>query len=183
MPVSKSDAADTLRDIDQTQERSARLYGYRMASPHLIVWGVIWAIGYTASYARPQWQAVWPLLIVIGMVASFWFGSRAKPEAAVKFHWRYAATFAAIAVFISAVFAILPPVTGAQTGAFFPILVGFFYTLVGIWSRGARMLITGVALVALTLFGFFYLPQYFALWMAIVGGGGLVLGGIWLKAA
>ncbi len=183
MPVSQNDAADALRDIDQTQQRSARLYGYRVASPHLIVWGVIWAVGYTASYFRPQWQAVWPALVVIGMVASFWFGARTQPQGAVKFEWRYAATFAAMAAFISAVFAILPPVTGAQTGAFFPILVGFFYTLIGIWCRGVRMLIAGVALVALTLFGFFYLQPYFALWMAIVGGGGLVLGGIWLKAA
>ena len=183
MPVSQSDAADALRDIDKTQARSARLYGYRMASPHLIVWGVIWAIGYAASYLRPEWHLVWPVLVAAGSLASFWFGSRAKPEGAVKLDWRYAATFAAIAVFISAVFMILPPVTGAQTGAFFPILVGFFYTLIGIWSRGTRMLVAGVALVALTLFGFFYLQPYFALWMAIVGGGGLVLGGIWLKAA
>jgi len=183
MPISQNDAADALRDIDQTAQRSSRLYGYRMMSPHLIVWGCIWAAGYGASYVRPEWYAVWPVLVTVGMVASFWFGSRTKPQGAAEFQWRYVATFAAIAAFITAVFMILPPVTGAQSGAFFPMLVGLAYTLIGVWSRGLRMLITGVALTALTLFGFFYLQQYFSLWMAVVGGGGLVLGGIWLKAA
>jgi hypothetical protein len=57
-----------------------------------------------------------------------------------------------------------------------------FYCLIGIWVRGARMLMAGMTLAALTLFGFFFLKQYFALWMAVVGGGGLVLGGFWLKS-
>ena len=43
------------------------------------------------------------------------------------------------------------------------------------------MIVLGVALTALTVLGFFWVPQYFALWMAVVGGVGLILGGVWLR--
>jgi hypothetical protein len=35
----------------------------------------------------------------------------------------------------------------------------------------------------LTIVGFFVLPAIFMLWMAVVGGGALVLGGLWLRRA
>jgi hypothetical protein len=88
-----------------------------------------------------------------------------------------------VILFISAIFAIMPPRTSAQIAAFFPILVALFYLLIGIWTRGARMIVLGLAVGALTLFGYFYLPVYFLLWMAVVGGGGMILGGIWLRSA
>ncbi len=78
----------------------------------------------------------------------------------------------------------LPPLkTDAQFGAFFPILVGLYYALIGIWTRGVRMIVLSVALGVLTLFGFFHIQHDFELWMAGVGGGGLILGGLWLRSA
>jgi hypothetical protein len=44
------------------------------------------------------------------------------------------------------------------------------------------MVLAGVVVAALTLIGFFGLPQYFLLWMAVVGGGALILGGFWLRS-
>ncbi len=185
MPISHDDASQALSDINRTQQRSSRLYGYSNASPHLIVWGLIWAVGYGAEYFRPGLNWVWPALILIGSAASFWFGYRAQPKGtggATSYTWRYLAIFVAIGVFISSVFAVMQPLSGAQAGAFFPLLIGFVYTVAGIWGRAWRLLITGAAMMVLTLVGFYVLREYFALWMAIVGGGGLVLGGLWFRA-
>jgi hypothetical protein len=57
-----------------------------------------------------------------------------------------------------------------------------FYAIMGLW-RGTRFLVTGVAVTLLTLFGFFYLRDFalFCYWMAAVGGGALVLAGLWLR--
>lgn len=181
MPVSHTEAADALRNITEAERHSSSLYGYRQASPHLILWGVVWMIGYGTTYLRPQWSNIWLALVAIGVAGSFWIGARMKPDA--KPDWRYGATAFAVGVFIAALFAILPPTSAAQSGAFFPILVALYYALIGIWTRGARMLIAGVVLLTLTLFGYFFLPHQFLLWMAAVGGGGLVLGGIWLRTA
>jgi hypothetical protein len=83
--------------------------------------------------------------------------------------------------FIAAVFVILPPSNDAQISAFFPTVVALFYCLIGIWTRGTRLVFAGIAVAALTLGGYFLLPQYFTLWMAVAGGGALILGGIWLR--
>jgi hypothetical protein len=184
MPLSPTEAADTLRDISKTEQRSSTAYGYRTAAPHLILWGVVWAIGYGTTAAKLRWDPLWPLLVLSGSLGSFWIGwrmSRGRPKKA--FDWRFGATFAAIVLFISAVFVVMPPRTDAQIGAFFPILVAFYYALIGIWTRGARMLIAGALLAILTLIGFLYLQNQFALWMTVVGGGGLILGGLWLRSA
>jgi hypothetical protein len=182
MPLSPTEAADALRDISQTEQHSSTLRGYEKASPYLILWGFIWLIGYSLSYVRPQWGIAWAVLSAIGVIASFVIGMRSRSEGNRAGSWRFGATFLAIFFFIAALFAIMPPRDPMQVGAFFPILVALFYSLVGIWSYGQRMLITGVIIAVLTLIGFFYLPAYFTLWMAVVGGGGLILGGIWLRS-
>ena len=120
MPLTPAEAADTLRDIDATARRSANVYGYRSASPHLILWGVIWAMGYTTSYFRPQWSVVWIALVIAGSACSFWIGARMK-SAGSEYDWRFAATALAIFLFICALFAIMPPHDGGQAGAFFPM--------------------------------------------------------------
>ena len=182
MPITRDEAAGALNDISQTERRSGEVYGYSKASPHLIIWGAIWIVGYGLSWARPDFVWTWPVLSLIGVVGSFWIGSRGRAESERPSDWRYLGTFIAVFLFIFALFAVMPPQTNAQAGAFFPLLVALMYALVGIWARGLRLLITGVVLAALTLVGFFYLPAYFLLWMAVVGGGGLILGGVWLRS-
>jgi hypothetical protein len=50
----------------------------------------------------------------------------------------------------------------------------------GVW-KGPRFLITGIVVVALTLGGFYFLHDHFFPWMAVVGGGALILAGLWLR--
>ena len=57
------------------------------------------------------------------------------------------------------------------------------FSNIGLWTRGWRMLPLGLALIALTTLGYFMLPNHFLYWMAGVGGGGLILGGLWLRSA
>jgi hypothetical protein len=183
MPVSPAEAKDTLRDISATARASSTFYGYRTAAPHLILWGILWFVGYGASYFRPAWSFVWPVVVIVGVIGSFWFGRQSSKTKSSVCAWRYAGTSLAIYLFIAAIFAIMQPRSDAQVGAFFPILVALFYSLIGIWTRGIRMIVAGVVIAALTLGGFFWLPQIFPLWMALVGGGALILGGFWLRSA
>jgi hypothetical protein len=181
MPLSPNEATDALRTIAKTERASSAAFQYAQAAPHLFLWGLIWFGGYGVTYLAPGWSRIWVPLVIAGSVASGWLGVRAK-AAGQRPDWRQsAAVAAAILVSLFALFAILPPLGGMRTGAFFPILIGFGYTLIGIRDRALRLLVTGVALTALTLLGFFWLPNYFALWMALVGGGGLALGGFWLR--
>jgi hypothetical protein len=183
MPLSREQAQDALRDVERASRRSTAAYGYRMAWPHLILWGVVWMIGYGTMAAKLRWDWLWPVLSLTGTVGSFWLGWSMSRAKSTGFDGRYGATFLAIFFFVTALFVILPPTSDAQFGAFFPILVALYYALIGIWTRGVRMLVAGFALAALTLLGFLYLRQSFELWMTVVGGGGLILGGLWLRSA
>jgi hypothetical protein len=183
MSLSPEQAQEALRDVERTARRSNAAMSYRMSSPHLILWGVIWVIGYGAMAAKMNWAPLWPALSAVGTVGSFvigWWMTKGKSQG---FDGRFASTFLAIFLFVTAVFVILPPKTDTQFGAFFPMLVALYYALIGIWTRGARILVAGMALAVLTMAGFLYLQPIFHLWMAVVGGGGLILGGLWLRSA
>lgn len=178
MPLPPHDAADALRHIHAAEKRSATAFHYQAAAPHLFIWGAIWVVGYAGIYRWPHAWPLWPVLVVLGTVASWRVGSRfAKPA----YRWRYGATVVALVAFVAAIFAVLPPQSSAQINALFPILVALGYGLLGIWSGAARLALLGAALGALTLAGYFWLPQWFLLWMAALGGGALILGGFWLR--
>jgi len=186
MPLSPDQAADTLRDIARAERRSFSAYGYQSAAPYLILWGIIWIIGYSAADIRPVYAGdTWLALLVIGFIASGVIGHRAGRRAGNKgaaVGLRITATWIVMLAFFAAIFTIMAPVTGDQIGAFFPLFFGTVYVVMGIWM-GLRFVLVGAAIVALTMFGFFFIHPHFSLWLAAVGGGALLLGGLWLRKA
>jgi hypothetical protein len=183
MTMTPAEAADALRDINQTEEHSSTLHGYEKASPFLILWGFIWALGYSGTYLFPHYtNMIWLVLGAIGAVASVILGRRSKPASAQRFSWKFFFTWLSALGAIASVLTIFYPFSGMQIGSLWPLVIGWAYVVLGIWM-GARLAITGLFIVVLTLVGFFYLPTYFMLWMALVGGGGLIAGGLWLRSA
>lgn len=183
MPMTPAEAASALRDINQTEEHSSTLHGYEKASPFLILWGFIWALGYSGTYFFPPYtNLIWLVLAAIGTVASIILGKRAKPASEQRFSWKFFFTWLSAIGAIASVLTIFFPFTSMQIGSLWPLVIGWAYVVLGIWM-GPRLAITGLFIVVLTLVGFFYLPTYFMLWMALVGGGGLVAGGLWLRSA
>ena len=189
MTLTPDEAADTLRDIAATERHSHRLYGYRQASPHLIQWGVLWMVGYGLTTVWPRLgRPIWATLVAIGLVAGFAIVLRSHSRVAgrtgtrPRIYWRFPAIAVTGLLFVFASVAVMSPVSPRQISAFIPLVVAAGYALMGFWS-GLRFTIAGGALAMLTLAGFFLLPMHFGLWMAAVGGGALVLGGLWLRSA
>src|SRR4249919_1994547 len=79
MVISSTEAAAALRDIAQTDRRTRVSGAYHVASPHLILWGLVWAAGYTASGLTPpeQWGLVWLPLILVGVIGAVVLGRQA----------------------------------------------------------------------------------------------------------
>ncbi len=46
---------------------------------------------------------------------------------------------------------------------------------------GRAFVAIGLGITALTLVGYFFVGDAFELWMALVNGGGLILGGLWMR--
>src|SRR3954462_8397070 len=120
MVISSTEAAEALRDIAQTDRRTRVSGAYHVASPHLILWGMIWAAGYTGRGLTPpeQWGLVWLPLIAIGVAGAIALGSRAGARrdagtsGAAGFSAGKAAMLAtAIGLFIGSVYFVFQPVS------------------------------------------------------------------------
>lgn len=186
MSLSQDQAAESLKEIDRTARRSALAYSYASASPYLIMWGLFWMLGYSVSDLSPKLaNPLWTALLVVGIAGSMLIGRRQRLSGLsqpMPSHpgLRFFVTFFAIGMFITATYAIFGHAGLRQQAAFVPLIVALVYSVMGIW-KGPRFLVLGIMIAALTLGGFFFLKEHFLLWMAVVGGGSLLVGGLWLK--
>lgn len=188
MSLSSKEAAESLAHAESTARHSARIYGYTRASPHLILWGAVWVAGYGLSDFFPAYSLLtWAILVLLGATGSFYFGhlcakAADKNAKMTRGSWRaFGVAFIAF-LFVFATYLIMEPTRDAQSAAFPALLTGTIYTSVGFWL-GMRWVLTGLAVIALTLGGFFLLQEHYLLWMAFVGGGGMMLAGFWFRTA
>ena len=182
MSLTSKEAAETLSDVERAAKRSAEAYGYSRSSPHLILWGAIWFLGYTGSDLYPAAAGwIWLVLVLIGCAAGTLIGHTQR-EAYVRRGWHMFGLIAIAFLFVFASYAVLKPTHDAQVAAYPPLIVGAIYAGLGLWL-GLRFVVAGLLITALTLGGYFYLHEHFLLWMAVVGGGGLALAGLWFRKA
>lgn len=185
MSLTPNEAASALRDIEATGRRSGQAFGYRLSAPHLIIWGLVWVIGYGGTDLVPHLaNALWPTVVILGTIASLVTGTllgRASKAGSSKDSWRYGLLVVVFWVFLIATYNLMHPGPREQ-GAFVPLAIAAIYAGVGLWL-GVRYVALGAAIAALTMFGFFEIQQHFNLWMAAVGGGGLIVAGLWMRSA
>jgi hypothetical protein len=188
MAITRNEAAAALSDIESTTRRGLALRGYRGGGPILMMWSVIWAVGYVAMGLLPQetWGMVWFPLDVVGVVGSIVLGRGARGPAGsgvagvnpAAVTCRMLGAMVAIMAFVSAVFTIFRPTDPAVAMAFPGLLIGVIYTVVGFW-QAPRYIAIGVVMFVLTLVGFFLFKPYLAFWMASASIA-LFISGVWL---
>src|SRR5437763_228098 len=84
--ITENEAAESLRDVERVSRRTHVAGAYSVASPHLILWGLVWAAGYTGTglTAPEQWAWVWLPGIVAGSIGRAMLGRRAARSGATK---------------------------------------------------------------------------------------------------
>lgn len=179
--ISPEQAAGALKDLAATERRSAESYRYQRFSPYLFLWGTVWLIGYSVTELRPHYAGLtWMGLVIAALVVSMFINRATPSRSDARSSWRVGVFFFLVWIFLAATYAVLGPVSGAQQGAFPPLLMAFVYMVLGLWM-GCRLVIAGAIVAALTLGGFFWLQQYFLLWEGFVGGAALILAGLWFR--
>jgi hypothetical protein len=187
MVIGREDAAQALKAAADAAGRSQRLHGYRGASGFLILWGVVWAVMDVGFYVGPS-TGNWLSLVgdLVGVAGSVLLGLRMKRNRPGGYPVRGIAGALLIALAIGfyslGMSVISPPHDAGQSQAFAGISVGCAYMVLGA-VQGLRLAAVGMAMIVLTLGGWAYAHEYFMLWMAFAGGGGLVLSGLWLRTA
>ncbi|MGZ6040258.1 MAG: hypothetical protein ACXWKR_16440 [Phenylobacterium sp.] len=187
MPIGREDAAQALKAAEDAAGRSERLHGYRGAAGFLILWGVVWAVMDVGYYLGPN-TGGWLSLAgdVVGVGGSILLGARLRRRGSGGSPARNVVgallIASAIGLFGLGISAVAPVQSAAQGQAIAGLAVGCVYMALGA-SQGLRLAAVGLLMVALTLGGWVYAREQFMLWMAFAGGGGLVLGGLWLRTA
>jgi hypothetical protein len=183
MTISPMQAAAAIEEIERTEQRTRLARSYGTASAYLILWGLIWIAGYGACAVVPreQWGLVWLPLIVVGAGASAWFGSRGKGDSASGSGGRAALMAVSIMIFMGATYFVFRPAEPEPYLLFPTFITGLVYCLAGAVARMPRFVWIGAGIFVVTLAGYVAAPQWTAIWVAIAGGGGLVLGGLWLR--
>jgi hypothetical protein len=181
-PIDPSEAASALSDIEQIVARVRQSRIYNLASLMLVLWGVMTFAGYLSTYLMPRHAGyVWISVYVVGIAGTIAVSAANRARSGVQsFDLRMFTAlllFIAFAVFISLWLGHFGP---RQMSAFWPIYFMLVYAIVGLWFGWAFVAI-GLGITALTLIGYFFAGDWFDLWMAAINGGGLMLGGLWMR--
>jgi hypothetical protein len=191
MNISRDDASLALDAVLAADQRVREFKGAREASPHLIFWGLAWFFANGVTGLAPQHAGkAWLAVLVIGAVFTTWIVVRqsrqrqaghsytAQERAAIGRRATILGT--TVLAFFPAMLAVLAPLSAMQNNAFISLFWAFAYIASGAWF-GTRMVVAGIVTAVATLVGFFLLPGHYFLWMALVGGGSLLLAGLWLR--
>ena len=180
--IDSHQASQALADINDIVRRVRQSRIYNLASLFLIMWGALVFAGYLVGWLAPRYASyAWLAVYVAGIVGSPTISRFNRAQSGIRtFDFRMLAAFLLFIAFGIFVSVWLGHFTPRQLGTFWPIYFMLFYTIVGLWVGYAFVAIGG-SIIALTLIGYFFIGAWFDLWMAFVNGGGLVVGGLWMR--
>jgi hypothetical protein len=176
------EAASALSDIDSIVHRVRQSQIYQVASLMLILWGALVFAGNIASFLWPRAAGyIWIAVNATGVVGSLAVGACTSRRLSLpSFDFRMVAAFLLFFAFGILWSISLGHFTPRQLGVFWPTYFMMIYTIVGLWV-GTAFVAIGFGITALTMIGYFFSGDLFDLWMAVVNGGGLILGGLWMR--
>jgi hypothetical protein len=195
MNVSRDEAAQALAEIGDARERAVRVQSYSDAAPFFILWGVIWLVANTVTDFWPQWSGwTWLAGIAIGASVTTWLGilqgrrraarihqrGREAGQAAKRVSARFGMSWGVVLTFFVAMGFVIGPLDDRQLNAAISLLWAFVYLGAGVWL-GWRLSLIGAVTAAAILFAYFALDQHYYLVMGLAAGGGLIIGGLWLR--
>jgi len=182
MGIERQEAAEALNEVAQIARRVRRSRIYQLSSSLMVLWGALVIAGNMGSFLWPRSAGfLWLGVHATGIAGSFALSAVSYSRTGSRtFDGRM---FVAFLLFIA--FGIFTCWLGnfnssRQIGTFWAIYFMLVYTIAGLWVGHAYVAI-GLSIAALTLIGYFFAGEWFEPWMAAVNGGGLMLGGLWMR--
>jgi hypothetical protein len=179
--IDSRQASEALSEINEITRRVRQSTIYNLTSQMLIMWGALVFAGNIAAFLWPRSAGyIWAVVDALGIAGQFAISAYSYPRTRIRtFDMRMFAALLLILAF--GIFCCwFGHFTTRQIGTFWPIYLMLFYTVAGLWF-GYAYVVIGIAITTLTLVGYFFIGTWFEPWMALVNGGGLILGGLWMR--
>jgi hypothetical protein len=126
-------------------------------------------------------------MVVIGGIGTavifkvFQLKSPVKGTSTNKVHWHITALWIFLCIYVVIWLFLLAPFNGIQCNAFICTAAMFANIVIGLWFENRFMIVLALAVTVATLVGFYFLRDYYCLWMAFVGGGALFGTGLYIR--
>jgi hypothetical protein len=153
----------------------------------MILWGAIWLVGFLGNQFLPSEVAgyLWLGLDILGGLASWSVGARMsrgiRSAGSVVSGKRIAWFWVLLVLYLAAFIAVAWPMDVKQVAVFIVLIVMIGWLAMGLLLSFVSVRMT-LAVTTLALVGYFLLPDYFHLLMAILGGGGLIVLGLYIRS-
>ena len=180
--IDSKQASAALSDIDDVVRRVRQSQIYRIASLIIAMWGVLLFFTYIFNYLWPrQGYMIWTVSNLLGFAITTAMGFVSNMRSGARnFPIRSTITFLLIAAFGVYCSVWLGHFSPRQMTVFFALYGMLFYAIAGVWF-GYAFIVIAICTTALTLIAYYYAGSAFLLWMAVAHGGGLVVGGLWMR--
>lgn len=187
MNITPDEAEEALAAINRMAQKTRRAIASSNAHISLITTGIVWLIGFmSAQFLTGKILVyIWIGLSVVGSILATVLNIRGSgrvhnPGAGATAK-RIALIWLMLAIFCVAAILVAWPIDGKQLTVFIVLFVMIGYLMTGLLLSYLSIW-PGVIIIALMLAGYFLLPQYFFLWMALLGGGGMIALGIYIRS-
>ncbi|MBU2610201.1 MAG: hypothetical protein KJ606_04560 [Chloroflexi bacterium] len=186
MNISPTEAEEALAAVQTMMQKTRRAISSSGAYGFLIVWGAVWLLGFLCSHFLPNEIAghIWMGLDILGGVLSaiigIRMGKRVRSPSVATSGKRIGIFWCLLFLYSIATIWVAWPVDGKQVAMFIILFVMVGWLALGL-LLSFYSLWPGLVITALALIGYFLLPGIFYLWMAILGGGGMIAMGIYIR--
>jgi hypothetical protein len=186
MNISPPEAEEALAAIQTMAQKTRHSIAINGTYVTLIVTGIVWLIGFTCTQFLPSENlgVIWTGLAIFGgLLGTVWgirVGRRFRSPAIATTAKRVVLFWLFLIFFCIAIIAVTWPLDGKQL----TVLIVLF-ALIGHLSMGLLLSFAAVwwplPIAALVLVSYFLLPDLFYFWMAILGGGGMIALGFYIR--
>lgn len=186
MTISPSEAEEALAAIQSITQKTRRSIAGGGAYISLIITGVVWLIGFTATQflTGPIVVWIWGGSSILGSIAATLMGiqagRRVRSTSAGITGKRIATFWILLILFSIGGIAVAQPADEKQL-----TMLIILFAMIGQMGMGLLLSFSvtwwTVPVVALTLTGYFFFPDIYYLWMALLGGGTMIILGVYIR--
>ncbi len=181
MNVSRHEAQETLKIIEDVAAQMRKAVAYGGAPYYMILWGAIWSLGFLSSHflvADYQgWN--WLTLVALGTAISAYLGFRTRARVRVKTEVRFMLLWVAVMLYSMIWMWIARPSSPEQASLLIVTFMMFGYVVIGLWMERVFAWV-GLSVTLFGLIVYLLIPEFYNLSMAFLGGGTLMLGGFYI---
>ena len=187
MNISPTEAEETLAAIQKISQKTRHAIASSGTFITLIATGVVWLIGFTCTQflTGDILGYIWTGLSILGGILGTFLGFRMAPRvhnpSASATAKRAGIFWLLLILYGIATILIVRPTDGKQA-----TMLIILFIMIGQLSMGLLVSFSSVwwalPITGLALIGYFLLPSIFYLWMAILGGGGMIAFGLYIHS-